>query len=72
MKMRETKNQILAGISSAVIGLGGWVTSINSKVAVLESNSTRYEKVIEKNTEAYHRLEMVIEKALIKIEGVRK
>jgi len=72
MKMRDTKNQILAGLFSVVIALGGWVTSINSKVAVLESNSTRYEKVIEKNTEAYHRLEVVIEKALIKMEGVRK
>ena len=70
--MYYRKNQILAGICSAVIALGGWVTSINSKVAVLESNSTRYEKVIEKNTEAYHRLEVVIEKVLVKMEGVLK
>jgi len=43
-------NHLLSTLAAAVLGLSVWVFNTNAKIAVLESNEARIEKVIEANT----------------------
>lgn len=66
--MSEYKNTVLAALLAICISLGAWTFHMNARVTVLEDKIDRYEKVIEKNTEALHRLELVITKLATQLE----
>jgi hypothetical protein len=57
--MDKYMNHLLGGMVLVMFALGGWVMTINADVAVLRSNDARYEKIIEKNTEALVDLKVV-------------
>ncbi len=66
--MKDLKNTLVGTLLTVSIVSCGWAFNTHSRLAVLEKDSDRYGRVLEKNTEALQDLKLVIELVLEKVK----